>query len=136
MGTPEVSPDDIPFDYAPPPLTGDYDPTEPPDPSEIAPAVIDDPAAARFSPIAPQPVARESLRLVLHEGDDEDADQKCLSTVFRLLQEHPGIDDVFLTIKTRDGEDIELRMPTAALDEELKTQLAEAVGMIREVQPV
>jgi hypothetical protein len=43
---------------------------------------------------------------------------------------------VYLTIKTREGEDIELRMPTATLDEGLRASLEDAVGMVREAQAV
>ena len=111
------------FGYEPPPEEPDRTPVE-------APAVAYEP------PIAPQPVHRESLRLVLREGEDETEDQRRLSVVFRLLQENPGSDDVFLTIKTREGENIDLRMPTAALDEGLKSRLEEAVGMVREAQAV
>jgi hypothetical protein len=111
------------FGFEAPPVEPDRTPFE-------APAVAYEP------PIAPQPVRRESLRLVLREGDDEAADQHRLSAVFRLLQDHPGQDDVYLTIKTREGEDIELRMPTAVLDEGLRASLEEAVGMVREAQAV
>jgi hypothetical protein len=97
---------------------------------------VETPAVAYEPPIAPQPVHRESLRLVLREGNDEAEDQQRLSAVFRLLQDHPGGDDVYLTIKTREGEDIELRMPTATLDEGLRASLEDAVGMVREAQAV
>jgi hypothetical protein len=115
-------------------VSEDIDPTEPEDPGSLAQAEVEKPVP--FSPIAPQPEPRPCLRLVLHESEDEDADQKRLATVFRLLQEHPGRDDVFLTIKTREGEDVELRLPTAALDEGLRGRLEEAVGMEREPQAV
>jgi DNA polymerase-3 subunit alpha len=133
-GEATVSVDDLPFEYAPASVSEDIDPTEPEDPGSLAQAEVEKPVP--FSPIAPQPEARPCLRLVLQEGEDEDADQKRLSTVFRLLQEHPGRDDVFLTIKTREGEDVELRLPTAALDEGLRGRLEEAVGIEREPQAV
>ena len=71
----------------------------------------------------PQP-----LRLVMEETEDYDADQKRLSALFSLLQERPGADPVYLTIRTRDGESFELQLPSAALDEGLKESLRSAVS--------
>ena len=119
-------------DLGPPPDAFGFE--QPPEEPDRTP--VEAPAAAYEPPIAPQPVHRECLRLVLHEGEDEAGDQKRLSSVFRLLQERPGRDEVYLTIKTREGETVELRMPTAALDEGLKAQLEAAVGMVREPQAV
>ena len=118
----DIAPSDA-FGFEPPPEEPDRTPVE-------------TPAAAYEPPIAPQPVRRECLRLVLSEGEDQEQDQKRLAVVFRLLQERPGGDDVYLTIRTREGEEIELRMPTAALDDGLKARLEAAVGMTREPQPV
>jgi hypothetical protein len=68
------------------------------------------------------------LRLVLNETADEDAEQKRLATVFRLLQAQPGADRVLLTIHTRDGDAIDLALPTAKLDADLRQKLSQAVG--------
>ena len=111
-------------DLGPPPDAFGFE--APPEEPDRTP--IEAPPTAYVAPIAPQPVARECLRLLLHEGDDESEDQKRLSTVFNLLQQRPGRDDVFLTIKTREGETVELKLPTASLDEALKAQLEAAVG--------
>jgi len=73
------------------------------------------------------------LRLVLNETSDEDADQKRLAAVFRLLQAQPGGDRVLLTIHTRDGAAIELALPTAKLDEGLRVSLQEAVAVVTAV---
>ncbi len=125
-----------PVDAYVPSASDDFDPSEPPEPAaEVASTTVAEPAP-RYSPIAPQPESRECLRLVLHEGEDEGEDQKRLSVVFRLLQERPGRDDVFLTIKTREGENVELKLPTASLDESLRSQLENAVGMSREALAV
>jgi hypothetical protein len=70
-----------------------------------------------------------SFSLVLVETDDEDGDQKRLATVFRLLQDHAGNDSVRLTIRTRYDETIELALPSARLDDELRRQLEEAIGV-------
>jgi hypothetical protein len=68
--------------------------------------------------------------LVLNETEDEAADQRRLATVFQLLQARPGRNPVLLTIHTRDGETIELGLPTAQLDPTLRERLEEAVGMM------
>jgi hypothetical protein len=122
-----AGPASLPASDSATPMGEDFDASEPLPPGE--PAVPDMEPAVPYSPIAPQPVARESLRLALREGADEAEDQRRLATIFRLLQEHPGRDDVFLTIKTREGETIELRLPTAHLDEALTAALKAAVGL-------
>jgi DNA polymerase-3 subunit alpha len=76
-------------------------------------------------PAQPAPFA-----LVLEETEDEAADQRRLAGLFKLLQAKPGNDAVFLTIRTRDQETIELSLPTAALDDELRRQLREAAGLV------
>jgi hypothetical protein len=137
---PEPNMEEPPFEPGPafyqdeaPAMTEDFDPSEPPEPvTEVA---VNEPAP-RVSTIAPQPEQRPSLRLVLQEGDDEAEDQKRLSMVFRLLQERPGRDDVYLSIKTREGETVELKLPTAELDEGLRSRLEEAVGLSREALAV
>ncbi len=78
---------------------------------------------------APAPAAlRGPLALVLQESADEEADQKRLAAVFRLLQEHPGNDQVHLTIRTRESDTIDLALPTAALDDALRAALEAALN--------
>jgi hypothetical protein len=101
-------------------------------PFEPSPAPIDPrpaaPPAVATMPRPEAPRAPDMLRLVLHESEDEGDDQKRLGAVFRLLSEQPGTDKVFLTIKTRAGENIDLALPTAQLDESLRSRLREAVS--------
>jgi DNA polymerase-3 subunit alpha len=82
--------------------------------------------------LQPEPAADlvppSALRLVLQETTDEAGDQRRLSSVFRLLQEHPGPDSVHLTIRTRTGEEIDLSLPSAGLDDELRGHLLAAVA--------
>jgi hypothetical protein len=104
--------------YDLPPPIDDEPPSfdEPSSPPSIAEA------ADRYEASEPPP-----MRLTLTETADEDADQKRLAAVFRLLQAQPGPDRVLLTIKTRDGSVIALALPTAKLDEALRQSLQEAV---------
>jgi hypothetical protein len=110
---PEDEPVPPPFDPAPPP------------PVMTAPRP---PVAGTVLP-TPQR-SQDMLRLVLHESEDEGDDQKRLGAVFRLLNEQPGTDKVFLTIRTRAGETIDLALPTAKLDDGLRSRLKEAVGQV------
>ncbi len=84
-------------------------------------------ASSVTSPIASTDAPDSTLHLVLQESADADADQRRLAEVFRLLQAQPGTDAVFLTVRTRDGEGIELAMPTVRLDEGLRARLAAAI---------
>jgi len=54
--------------------------------------------------------------------------------LFRLLQDQPGDDPVLLTIRTREGESIDLALPSARLDAALRerlTELTENYGLQR-----
>jgi hypothetical protein len=82
------------------------------------PTVFDAPPAAP---------ALEPLQLVLQETEDEAADQRRLAALFRLLQSQPGADTVRLAIHTREGERIDLALPSAQLDEALREKLREAL---------
>jgi hypothetical protein len=104
---------------------------------DLPPPIEDEPSLASPppEPVSAEPPARfeaepapPPLRLELTESPDEDADQKRLATVFRLLQAQPGNDRILLTIHTRDGDAIDLALPTAKLDADLRQKLGEAVG--------
>jgi hypothetical protein len=118
-----------------------------PDPTpifeELAPDIEEapEPAAADLSGPSPNvepfdpsagsgrsEVRAEALRLYLEESEDEQADQERLALVFDLLRTQPGPDAVFLTILTREGEEIDLALPGASLDATLRERLEAAVG--------
>ena len=105
-----------PIDYekVPPPAADVREPYEPPRPA--VEVVSREQAGATFN-------------LVLVESDDEEADQKRLASLFRLLQAQPGDDRVLLTIRTRYDETIELALPSARLDEALRRELENALGV-------
>jgi hypothetical protein len=92
--------------------------------------VLDEPSGYDEPASLPPPVITKPmpLRLHLEETEDEDADQKRLQTIFRLLQERPGADPVYLAIRTRDGETFDLQLPSASMDEGLKASLEELVS--------
>ncbi|HXH22631.1 MAG TPA: hypothetical protein VNN10_11425, partial [Dehalococcoidia bacterium] len=72
---------------------------------------------------APAPPRRDPLRLVLEESDDEAADQARLARLFDLLRAHAGEDPVVLTIRTREGEEVDLALPSARVDADLEAAL-------------
>ena len=112
---------------------GRVEPTAAPVETDEADPPLDGPPQA-FEPAATAPVSSKAapLLLVLEESEDEDADQKRLSAVFRLLQAQPGDDPVNLSIKGRDGDTTDLTLPSARLDEALRAQLLATIG--REAQ--
>ncbi|HLF71804.1 MAG TPA: DNA polymerase III subunit alpha [Dehalococcoidia bacterium] len=93
---------------------------------DIAPAPAHPEVLEGRADAPPSTTRPEALQLTLHESDDEDADQRRLAAVFRLLQSNPGSDAINLTIRSRDGCTINLSLPTATLDDALRTQLREA----------
>ncbi|MGE0685364.1 MAG: DNA polymerase III subunit alpha [Dehalococcoidia bacterium] len=114
---------DTPPTYeAPPPSAYEAPVYESAPPPIEEPPSYDEPAAPPPPPVVMRP---QPLRLQMEETEDEDADQKRLAAVFRLLQERPGADPVYLTIRTRDGENFDLQLPSARLDEGLKLSLRE-----------
>jgi hypothetical protein len=84
-------------------------------------------AEATVAP-APAPPRRAPLRLVLEESGDEAADQARLARLFDLLRANPGGDPVLLTIRTREGEETDLALPSARVDEALETELQSATS--------
>jgi hypothetical protein len=92
--------------------------------SELSSPVLR-PEPAPAGPVNPQRAA--PLQLVMRESDDEEADQRRLASLFRLLQAQPGDDPIQLTIHTRDGETIGLALPSALLDEGMRESLKEAL---------
>jgi DNA polymerase-3 subunit alpha len=108
---------DAPFDLDSPPPLGIAEAGEPYEPPRPAIEVMS------------REANRTVFSLVLVETDDEDADQKRLAVVFRLLQDHPGNDDVRLTIRTRYDETIDLALPSAQLDDALRRELEAAIGV-------
>jgi DNA polymerase-3 subunit alpha len=89
----------------------------PPLPGPVPPAASSQPPATPLPADAKPPPA--SRRLVLQETEDESEDQRRLAAVFRLLRERPGEGRLVLTVRTRDGGEVELALPPASLDDDL-----------------
>src|SRR5207248_5541497 len=63
---------------------------------------------------------RPAIRFILHESPDEDADRVRLDALIEVLRQYPGGDDIRLFVHARDGDRIELTMPSARACEELR----------------
>jgi DNA polymerase-3 subunit alpha len=68
------------------------------------------------------------VRIVLEETDDEDADHERLQALVNTLQEYAGRAAVHLSIRQRDGDQVDLEMPSARYCPELTQRLGEIVG--------
>lgn len=73
-------------------------------------------------------VPRRGLRITLHETDDQDADHERLSAVVRTIEEFRGDDEVRLTIRQQDGDEVELVLPHARACDELTLRLSGVLG--------
>ncbi|MCS7276761.1 MAG: DNA polymerase III subunit alpha [Dehalococcoidia bacterium] len=112
---------------------GEFDPAElglTPQRAAVAPT----PSPADDPPPAAQPKRRPlsrpgtTLRILLQETDDTQADQERLRQVIMLLRDFPGEDAVTLSIRQQDGEEIDLALPRARVCPELLSRLRSAVG--------
>ena len=72
--------------------------------------------------------AGPALRILLQETDDTQADQERLRQVIMLLRDYPGEDDVTLSIRQQDGEEVDLALPRARVCPELLSRLRAVVG--------
>ena len=68
------------------------------------------------------------LRIVLEETDDAEGDQERLRTLVNALRDYSGEDEVRLSIRQQDGEEVELELPRARQCPELAQRLGEIVG--------
>ncbi len=80
----------------------------------------------------PKPEARalgpSTLRIVLEETDDTESDHERLRALVNALQEFSGDGDVRLSIRQRDGEEVEMELPKARYCPELTQRLGDIVG--------
>jgi len=78
---------------------------------------------------APTAVAASAqLRIVLDETDDPDADHERLQSLVDALRDYSGGEEVRLSIRQRDGDEIEMELPRARYCPELTQRLGEIVG--------
>lgn len=69
-----------------------------------------------------------ALRIVLEETDDSDSDHERLRALVSALHEYSGEGEVRLSIRQRDGEEVEMELPTARYCPELTQRLGDIVG--------
>jgi DNA polymerase-3 subunit alpha len=85
---------------------------------------------------SPAPAPTRTLRFTLHESDDADEDRRRLDALVALLERHPGGDRVRLFVHARDGDKIELSLPSAIVTEELRTAGLGALGPRGGAEPI
>ncbi|TET94621.1 MAG: DNA polymerase III subunit alpha, partial [Dehalococcoidia bacterium] len=69
-----------------------------------------------------------ALRIVLEETDDHEEDEERLRSLGNALREDEGEGAVHLSIRQRDGEQVQLELPRARYCPELEQRLGEIVG--------
>jgi DNA polymerase-3 subunit alpha len=69
-----------------------------------------------------------ALRIVLEETDDHEGDQERLRGLVNALQEYAGEGLVQLSIRQRDGEEVQMELPRARYCPELTRALSDIVG--------
>ncbi len=77
-----------------------------------------------------------SLRFVLHESDDSDADRERLDALIELIRQHPGRDTVRLFIHGHDGDKFELTLDDAAATDDLRAAGIDALGPGGSAEPL
>ncbi|MEE8347194.1 MAG: DNA polymerase III subunit alpha, partial [Dehalococcoidia bacterium] len=68
------------------------------------------------------------LRIVLEETDDHDGDEERLRLLVNALREYAGEEPVQLSIRQRNGEQVQLELPRARYCPELERLLGDIVG--------
>jgi DNA polymerase III alpha subunit len=68
------------------------------------------------------------LRIVLEETNDHEEDEERLRSLVNALREYEGEGAVHLSIRQRDGEQVEMELPRARYCPELEQRLGEIVG--------
>ncbi len=97
-------------------------------------------AKPAVAPVPPGPetsrIPGRTLRFVLHESDDEEADRVRLDSLIGLLDGFPGTDAIRLFVHARDGDRIELTLPDARACEELRAAGIAALGPQGDAEPL
>ena len=68
------------------------------------------------------------LRIVLEETDDAEGDHERLRALVNTLRDYGGEIGVRLSIRQRDGEEVEMELPSARQCPELTAQLSQIIG--------
>jgi DNA polymerase-3 subunit alpha len=76
----------------------------------------------------PQAVGPAFLRIVLEETDDPEGDHERLRALVNTLRDYSGETDVRLSIRQRNGEEVEMELPSARQCPELARRLSDIMG--------
>ncbi len=75
---------------------------------------------------APPPPSQ--LRIVIDETDDADGDAERLRTLIAAVRESTGTETARLSVRQRDGEEVDLELPAVAPSPELTRRLSDIIG--------
>jgi DNA polymerase-3 subunit alpha len=82
------------------------------------------------------PRPKPTLRFILHESNDSEADRMRLDGLIDLIRRYPGEDGVRIFIHAHDGDRIELTLPDARACEELRIFGIEMLGPRGDAEPL
>jgi hypothetical protein len=85
-------------------------------------------AQAGMSTVTLAPPREEAIRITLEETEDADEDHERLRALVNALREFDGEGSVRLAIRQRDGEEVEMELPSARYCPELTQLLGEIIG--------
>ena len=75
----------------------------------------------------PPPIPKRKIRITVAETDSKESDVELLKSIFDLVKQYPGKDDVRLRVEGSNGGNT-VRLPAAAYTPELHKRLVEIVG--------
>ncbi len=104
----------------------DHTVTPTPRPTSASPRPEARPEGSAEPPAPSAPPQR--LHISLRETDDESEDLERLSAVMAALADFPGDDEMRLVVRTRDGEEVPMALPSARACPELRDRLASLLG--------
>jgi len=90
-----------------------------------APPVASTLSTQPYQALGPAPPA---LRIILEETDDEDGDHERLRALVNAIGDYAGDAEVRLSIRQRDGEEVEMALPPVRYCPELTQTLGDIIG--------
>jgi len=84
--------------------------------------------SAALAPGSSSPTDTSGLRIILDETDDEDGDHERLRALVNAIGDYAGEAEVRLSIRQRDGEEVEMALPPVRYCPELTQTLGDIIG--------
>ncbi|HEY5625754.1 MAG TPA: OB-fold nucleic acid binding domain-containing protein, partial [Dehalococcoidia bacterium] len=77
---------------------------------------------------APPPPPPTQLKIVIDETDDADGDAERMRALIEAVRESTGTQTARLSVRQRDGEEVDLELPAVSPSPELTRRLSEIIG--------